>query len=127
MTALEFLEDTVKYFSEDPNRRCKIGTYACSYVPVEEHQTGCAIGRFLDKELRKKLRQNDNVGEVWALAKREEYFEQLVPEWMQKIPTDILLQIQKLHDVNDYWNKCGLSQYGKEMVQKIKELINNNI
>lgn len=60
MTKLEFLEDTVKYYSENTNRRCVNNVIVgCYYSPENAGKIGisdgCAIGRHLKDSLKEKL------------------------------------------------------------------------
>ena len=54
MTRLEFLESTIKYYGENPERRCQTEG-SCYYSPItsgkESISKGCAIGRLIDPGL----------------------------------------------------------------------------
>lgn len=122
MTREEFLLDTIKYYSEDTSRRC-VSEDKCTYSPktLNINSDGCAIGRWLDEELKLEL---DALGTV--PVQNEKVFDKL-PKWMQDMEKYFLHRVQDLHDMDNYWNESGLSQLGKEKVNEIIEHYNLNI
>lgn len=119
MTRLELLEDTVNWFSANPNRRCINPDRRCCYspqsLPNNSKTTGCAIGRHLSPELALYLDENyTNNSSV------SEVFHNL-PEDLQILGVDFLLNVQDLHDTDAYWGKNGLTEAGQRYVNKIKE------
>lgn len=122
MTREEFLLDTIKYYSEDTSRRCVLNG-KCTYSPktLNINSDGCAIGRWLDEELKLEL---DAIGTV--PVQNEKVFDKL-PEWMQGMGRCFLHDVQKLHDINNYWNESGLSQFGKNKVNEMIEHYTLNI
>jgi hypothetical protein len=126
MTRLEFLESTIKYYVENPQRRCnKDGT--CFYSPAsvgkEGISGGCAIGRFIDPDLALELDAEVKPGfglGITGVIRRQEYKERL-PKWMQKMNIDFLEDVQSLHDDGIYWNDWGLTDAGKRKVDSIKK------
>ena len=129
MKALEFLEDTVKYFSEDVSRRCvemqNGRVIRCTYTPQNKNQTGCAIGRFQTPKAQKICDNNRNSGvnSICEIRCREDVKE-LLPEWMLNIDQYILGQVQLLHDHQPFWNEKGLTTLGKAKVEYISDCIN---
>lgn len=113
---IEFLEETVKYYSEDINRRCVSAAGRCLYDPTKagkEHVSeGCAIGRKVSTELQIKL---DDIGGISNCDAFE-----ILPEELQELGQEFLIQIQDLHDFSKNWNELGLSEKGVEMVNIIK-------
>ena len=123
MKKLEFLEDTIKYYSEDNNRRCTKGQ-RCYYSPIkagkEGISEGCAIGRFLDKNTQHLFDSQAENSINYLLSENEEYI-LLLPEWMRTFDFQFLRAVQKLHDDMGCWVENGLSDYGLEGVQFIKD------
>ena len=139
MTELELLEDTIKYYSENPKRRCVNGT-SCFYSPItankESISEGCAIGRHLDKDFAlqiDKLDSNDTfngdsgINRVLFVMLKEEENKSKFPDWMLKMSPYFLVEIQKLHYRNFYWDKNGLNQEGLEYVKEIKNKLAKNL
>lgn len=124
---LEILEDTVKYYSEDTNRRCMhVDTETCYYAPEslgkQEISNGCAVGRLLSPELRKQI---DEYGPISIdTVMRDEDIE--LPLEVRELTADFLMKLQDLHDKQLHWNKEGLTQEGLDKVQEIKDFITNN-
>lgn len=118
MTKKEFLEDTIAYYSEDVNRRCIKGT-KCLYSPLNADKKGiskgCAIGRHLDEELQLTLDDAD-----YTAVDGDEVFDSL-PTWMQDLGQDFLYDVQRLHDLKNYWSDKGLSSDGLKFVEITKQ------
>ena len=118
MTRLEFLEDTVKWYSENPDRRCFNHDGKCLYSPKNAlnntESTGCAIGIHLSPELASYL------DEHYTNSGVERVFEDL-PDNLKELGVAFLSNIQYLHDIDSFWTKESLSERGKEFVNEIKE------
>lgn len=118
MTKLEFLEDTVAYYSEDVNRRCR-GAVNCYYSPKNADKIGisegCAIGRHLKDSLKEKLDDTEESGVNTTVI-----FNKL-PKKLRQLGQDFLTDIQILHDLQVYWNSKGLTKAGKEYYKAIKQ------
>lgn len=126
MTKEQFLQDTIDYYSVDPeNRRCINGT-TCAYSPAnankEGKSEGCAIGRHLSPEVQTKFDKGINCTPlnltIFAIMNNQEA-RKLLPEWMQKMDASFLSDVQCLHDINTYWDSNALSNKGKERVNTI--------
>lgn len=118
MTKEEFLEDTVKYYSEDVLRR-NIEPNRIFYAPLHKNTEGCAIGRKIPLSIAKYLdrhHSNDSLKQIFHL----------LPEELQKLGLDFLQKIQLLHDVNAHWNSEGLSEKGIKYINQIKDDILKN-
>lgn len=119
---LALLNETVKYYSKDVNRRCKArinGNIKCSYSAdtlTIPNSDGCAVGRLLSPKLRLEL-DNKYVEE---LAGIEDVWDN-IPQDIQDYGLRLLGQLQKLHDRDEYWSNNGLSSDGKLYVKQIKE------
>ena len=130
MTRLEFLEDTIKYYSEDTNRRCVSYKGVCNYSPEESNKVGisdgCAIGRHCTPHGRVAL-DASVCGEVRnvMMSKERDY----IPVFMQDYGTQFLSYVQTLHDMASYWDANGLTTFGLKEVEDIKsyiKIIENN-
>ena len=131
MTELELLEDTIKYYSENTERRCS-SEDGCYYSPItigkEGISDGCAIGRHLDKEFALQIDKDYDELNIKSLMKSKFIGnEDKFPDWMIKMKLDFLVSLQNLHDDNLYWDKNGLTQEGFEYVKEIKNKLAKNL
>jgi hypothetical protein len=116
---LNILEDTVNYYSEDTSRRALDKHYNCRFQTVDGKM--CAVGRYL-----KPITD-------WTKIYSAYTYQDLINEYPdcmteQGLPTSFWLDLQKLHDINSYWNKYigkGLTLEGDKFIEKIKDNINN--
>lgn len=118
---LELVEDTVKYYSEDTQRRC-LGNGQCYYSPVTADNplsSGCAVGRLVSPELQLILDKHFACGLVDIFH--------LLPEDIQEYGQDLLEELQRFHDGANNWDDDGLTLYGQTNLEKIYEKINLNI
>lgn len=122
---IDFLEDTVQYYSVDPIKRRSISdTKGCFYSPKNAHKpssNGCAIGRHLPEELQGKY---DSVSSCSISYIYTVYYNEL-PVNLKELPCEFLRDVQHLHDAGINWNGMGLSLTGEKNVQKIKNYISN--
>lgn len=118
MTRQEFLLDTVKYYSEDTNRRCVMhvdGLPYCYYSPKYAQKVdiseGCGIGRKLSPEAQEAYDSKGGpIGQLFCSNSHK----RMAPQWMQEMSVDFLIRLQSFHDSDPYWNKNeGLSEEGK--------------
>lgn len=111
MTKEEFLLDTIKYYSEDTLRRC-VENGMCTYSgkTLNKNSDGCAIGRWLNEEVRLELDALDNI------PVHDDLVYNKLPEWMRNFGKDFLENVQCLHDYDGHWNESGLSQLGNDRV-----------
>lgn len=114
---LEFLEDTVKYYSEDITRRSfrsLIGGSQCLYRKKENGVTKyCAIGRHIPMKTDLENCNTYAVEELYNLG--------LLPSKLKKLGLKFLEQIQSLHDKSENWNQKGLTGSGLGQVEFIKQ------
>lgn len=126
---LGFLTDTIRYYSEDVNRRCTDGFENCYYDPAsvnkQDISEGCAIGRHLPQELKEKI--DNYYGSLGAIDEVYEDYEETgikpeeFPESLIELGLKFLTDMQCLHDYESHWQKGGLTEAGKEYVDKIKD------
>ncbi|HEY9490324.1 MAG TPA: hypothetical protein VIQ51_18435 [Chryseosolibacter sp.] len=132
MTNEELLKSTVEYYSEDPvNRRCGVrhedGHFSCKYRPTSNRTAGCAIGRHLSYEAQTTFDSYGGIDRVlWNVDTDDERTAEnnkaMMPEWMQVMSIDFLIEIQNLHDDSPNWNDKGLTELGKRAVRDIAAL-----
>jgi hypothetical protein len=125
---LELLEDTVKYYSSDTNRRCITKNGGCYYSPEKANMVGfsdgCAIGRLLSAKLRIELDSGKGNSAVDYCG----VFDKL-PEEIRLLGMGFLSDLQKLHDKSTNWGRNhghGLLIAGKDYVSLMKENIEND-
>lgn len=115
------LQDTIEYYSQDPEgRRCKDENECCyspNTIDKETTSDGCAIGRLLSPKLREEL---DIYYEGVAVS-NDDLFNEL-PQAVQELGQEFLRKLQSLHDVDTNWNSEGLSEYGEEFAQHIERV-----
>lgn len=112
---LSFLEDGLNYFNS--NTRCVNNGGTCVYSPIEGKSKGCFIGRAVQLEKALELERlfssmGVNVDKVFNI----------LPKEMRDLGKDFLTACQSLHDTEYYWNELGLSEYGTEKVENIKQV-----
>lgn len=112
---LEFLEDTVKYYSEDVSRRALDSQGSCRYITEDGRR--CAIGRFIIEDHMCEVLDNSKSNTVWSIFKFCPHF---LPKHILDLGSDFLGSIQLLHDGIFYWHLKGITGEGKEYVEKIK-------
>lgn len=105
---LEILKDTVKYYSQDTNRRAIDRNGNCLYKTNDGRM--CAIGR-----ISKNLNSFSNcTGSLITV------FHLLEPELIV-LGRDFLNYLQELHDFKSNWTEKGLSESGYFSYEKIKK------
>lgn len=122
-TAIEIIEDTVEWYSQDVDRRSIIDS-KCSYDNSNGNK--CAVGRFLSEYglsyVKKNLLNNVSIGNIFYLWDNADTFKNqiLVPEvsWMSDL--GFWAALQELHDEDCYWTSNGLSAEGKAQVVMLK-------
>lgn len=104
---LDFLNETIAYYSEDTSRRAIDSLGYCIYY---DRNTGnkCAIGRYINYKdyLSNDLDVGHTVDEYYVFA--------LLPEEIKRLGKDFLKQVQILHDDSYSWLDEGLSEIGKK-------------
>lgn len=118
MSPERFLAETIMYYSVNPTERRSIHKGACYYSSRHPKSEGCAIGRYLEPSLANAF----DSGFPSSIAGLFYQHKNLLPKWMQDSDVDFLSSVQKLHDISSYWTDGGLSDKGKEHVDKIIRL-----
>lgn len=119
MNRKQVLEDTIKYYSEDTNRRC-VKNNGCYYNPINAGKKGisegCAVGRLISEELQIEL---DNLEEEMGVIYGNVF--NMLPKKIQRLGQGFLVALQNLHDTNGYWDDKGLTEEVAKKVTEIKE------
>lgn len=115
---LEILNDTVRYYSENPKERRCVSNLQCRYSgeTLGKNTEGCGIGRLLTLEQRNYLDDKYPEGESVA-----NIFEEL-PKGVQRLGVDFLSDLQQLHDRQNCWDEFSITRQGVEAVEKIKKI-----
>lgn len=114
------LQDTIQYYTQDPiGRRCKNSEWCCyspKTVGKEATSEGCAVGRLLSAELQEYL-DKEYVGT--GVSDDNLFYE--LPQEVQDLGQLFLARLQFLHDLDEYWDSEGLTEFGEEYVQHIEK------
>lgn len=116
---LAFLNKTIKHFNST-NRSIDLTKNEIQCVYYHPKFGGCAIGIHVPIDVRKKLDQVEPEEEVGMSILNDEIFS-MIPMKMQKLGQNFLSEIQSLHDIKMNWNENGLTEFGKNNVQIIKQ------
>lgn len=116
-TPIEIIDETVKYYSEDLNRRAYVPGNGCQYLTEDGRM--CAVGRCLEnvEEVAKYFNLGHTVDDI-----HESYLD-FKPQY-QGLNKTFWNDLQSLHDPDRYWNSKygGLTQAGQEWVNSMKEM-----
>lgn len=113
---LGFLEDTVRYYSENVSRRALDKNGQCKYKTEDGRK--CAIGRYIINDEMCEALDCSTANTVHSIFK---YNSNFLPKNIIDLGSMFLSEIQKLHDVNFHWNLKGLTKSGKEKVKEIEK------
>jgi len=119
MTPLELINETAKYYSEDPSRRgITIGGH-CKYRTAKGQM--CAIGRLLTEEgLEVAINCGENINNLLVYRKiTGEAFKNKYKGFFNKII--LLKSLQEFHDYSLNWDVNGLSENGKIALESLQE------
>ena len=122
LTAKEVLDDTVKFYSEDPLRRAVLSDAREDCVYTDHEGNHCAVGRWLQEEYQVYNwdYNQDSVSELFDDGYTDRDF--LVPE-VRDLPFEFWVELQCLHDNVCNWDEEGLSSLGKKTVIRLKEFV----
>ncbi len=125
---LDLLDETVKYYEEDPNRRAVAkdtnGDTICRYRTEDGRK--CAVGRCLetyDASIESWSADKKDFTAVGDFIIKEEYFFEKYKGFNRSFWTEL----QLLHDGKQYWTNKGLSDYGEKEVSRIRKLIEGEV
>ena len=114
---MKFLNDMVKFYSEDVSRRSKSedGDWCC-YLAYNGNK--CAIGRWIPEEKYVSSIERNGVN-AFVLS--------ILPKEIANLDKCFLQDVQFLHDTNRYWTKFRLSVKGDAKMKYIKQKIKANV
>ena len=114
LTHLEFLNDTVSFYSADPKgRRALNQDGECVYLAEDGRK--CAIGRYIKEDEKEAF---NNLGTLAGLL--SEHPNCLKPS-IANLSQNFLARIQNLHDGDRNWDEFGLTEFGKATFEVIKD------
>lgn len=131
LSAIEIIDETVQYYSEDPKRRAQsvkdiwkegdpIGSkYMYQYITIDGRM--CAVGRCM---IAPQIEWEGYANYIESSNDIEGYngeLDNLLKEKYKGHPEEMWAAIQSLHDTDEYWNKNGITAEGKKYVKKLKE------
>lgn len=115
MTAIELIDETVEYYSQDTSRRAVDEDDFCSY---KKKGKMCAVGRCILKKQNTKLTGSaKNINRCGKMINLED----ILKTKYKGFPMDLWMDLQAIHDVSRYWDADGLSEFGKDRVEQAKE------
>ncbi len=124
LTKIEIIEETVEFYSKDPEGRRSLDEFRdCKYNGPKG--THCAVGRcMLSKYKRLGSKFKHNSEDVYVLLDADNIDHFLSPKYRGHGIT-FWQDLQELHDKDSFWDKRGLSAYGKTLVKELKEKYKN--
>lgn len=120
MTKTEILNETVAFYSADPQKLRSYNGTACVYNG--ENGTHCAIGRCLLKELRD--RGHELIGNFTDFVDLYERngatsLDDILEEKYRGHDEDFWAELQSLHDNKTYWDASGITYEGELRTNEI--------
>ena len=123
---LEFLDETIKFYSEDITRRSVIldkdGDEMCCYRTFDADgnvKSKCAIGRVIPDEAY--------VSSIESLSVNTNSVLNILPKEIKDLGVSFLGEVQTLHDTPHYWNMGGgLTGYGHNWYNYIFDMYCTN-
>lgn len=121
MTYHEIIDETVKYYSEDVTRRSILrGT--CRYFGPNGQR--CAFSRVWNDDVT--LTQIKKEGEsAYGLFRDGFISDKDLKEQYRGKDEMFWIDLQHLHDDADAWDKAGITQFGRDSVQRLKNIWND--
>lgn len=130
MTKIEIIEETIKFYSEDPSRRAVDADRKCKYLTYDGRK--CAYGRCMTEEavqdaakvqasIKKLLHDRYDAYNIYREPSDSYIFDEPLQEKYHGHNIGFWEDIQNLHDEMAYWDSIGLSGDGEIQVRKLKE------
>lgn len=111
---LEFINNELSYYIENPSRRSVDKKGNCYYRHPEDGRP-CLIGKQIpDADYKSEL-------EFEAIGCLDRNVWNTLSESIQELGEDFLSMLQRLHDSNHNWTDTGLSELGVYTLNRIKE------
>lgn len=127
MTPLEFLKDTIAFYSADPKgrRSVKEGSTKCLYFGP--NGTNCAVGRWIDPRFKDSIMsgvESYNEASVYDLTLK---FRGCIVFAATSLSLSVLGDMQLLHDFDDNWDQSGLSEKGEVLAKRLRKKYANEL
>lgn len=119
---IEVLTDTVRFYSENPDKNRAISHGDCLYL-IPETGAKCALGRLLNETDLKYLEETEQLGETAII----DIIGELTTEKVLKLPIRFLEDLQNFHDNDENWTETGMRPQGETAADKILEKINSRV
>ena len=116
-TAKEIVEETVQYYGQDPVAKRAMSTQErgkCCYLTSDGRM--CAVGRCL-RSPEHYLYDSESVAFICS-GDNQVLDDMLKPEYRGH-PISFWQSLQELHDLNQNWDKQGITQAGIMAVKRI--------
>lgn len=117
LSVVEIVDETVKFYSEDVDRRAVVGG-ACQYTTPDGRH--CAVGRCLIDESfignKGGTGPSGGIDEHWP--EDEDLNEALKPQYRGQ-SIYFWIDLQHLHDSEQLWDANGLNVGGQEVADKL--------
>lgn len=117
MNHLEFLEDTIAFYSVDPKgRRAVNDTGHCKYRIFDKNDNkvaSCAIGRYIPDDKYKPDLEGEFIQKMQIKG--------IISPKIRGLENDFLVSVQRLHDGKHFWDENGLTPAGEERAEELRE------
>lgn len=130
LSKAQIIEDTVAYYSKDPKgRRSFINDMpdyeGCAYLSPNGNR--CAFGRYMVDEVVEEI-QNE-YHSIWSIYydfNKTETDKDGILGWplveeARGHSLQFWIEVQNLHDIDEYWNNEGLTGQGKKRLERLRE------
>lgn len=114
---LNLIDETFKYYSQDPSRRAVNHVGECQYLTQDGKC--CAVGRCLDLSNFDFENNSMSVEDIIQFGHLKFY-----PKY-DGFPLELWIDLQLLHDNDSYWYNGKITPIGILEYEKIKEKWNN--
>ncbi len=120
-TELDIINETVEFYSTDTNRRAITKKGNCEYLTSDGRK--CAVGRCFDEnKMNKDIYEIiKEVIPIKMATKSSITLDNLLKDEYKGHSTEFWSKLQLLHDVSQNWIENGLSKYGHEYLNNLKE------
>lgn len=122
LTKAEIIDETVAFYSEDPEgRRAVDEDGVCQYV-VPKSGCRCAVGRCMTKRgvARAQRQQDATSGSLWSLVRKFGDLDCLLFARYRGHGVGFWAEVQTLHDGSESWNG-ELSPHGGRVVADLRD------
>lgn len=120
MTKLEIIEETVVFYSKDPEGRRSMIGYECAYNSNQGHH--CAVGRCFSEDYKLEgLDLPGNEKNTSGLAEINNVdLDSMLSNGYKGHNEIFWSDLQLLHDISSHWNADSISDKGKDYVKELK-------